>query len=369
VVPLASIYNWAGDAIIRDTIIWDKRTVLGYNDIYIPTDIREWVSTEQSEVVARALKEIDLPSGKEAGSFDLRAWKIWKYVIESVEHLSDKEAEGLGSYWLFPEETLTLGKGDSEDISFLMASLMIAGGISEQCVRVVLGRVVSKEGSFGHSWVVYQNEEGKWCLLEPTLKSLPPALVSADSMAFDGSERQYQPQFCLNASHLWWISSAKVHIADYLKARDDYPSFNDDITTQDGSQVRTARTTRSTRVPRRSSTGQFIGDMLYPSCDVVPLDNTHKWTFTEDQILDVLKKVDYGDYQSEYWDCDDQALKGMVAVHEILRGCPCGVAIGAISGTTQAHAVVIYWTEPKTYKFFDPNSQAIVSFSCKYVIA
>jgi len=368
---LALSYNWAGDAIIRDTIIWDKRAVLGYDNIYIPTDIREWVSTEHSEALARALKEMDLPAGREAGTFDLRAWKIWKYVTESLKYVPDKEAEGLGSYWLFPEETLTLGKGDSEDLSFLMVSLMIASGISEQCVRVVLGRIVSKEGSFGHAWAVYQSEEGKWCLLEPTQKSLPPTLVSADSLARDGSERQYQPQFCLNASHLWWISSAKVHIADYLKVRDEYPSFCDGSFQAAGS-ARTARPTRPTRIPRQptgSGKGQFIGDMLYPDCVIVPLDNIHQWAFTEDRILEVLKNVDYGDYRSEYWDCDDRALKGMVLVHEYLKGCPCGIAIGEIPGTGQPHTVVIYWTDSKTYKFFDPNSKGNVSFGCKYVIA
>lgn len=369
---MALIYNWAGDAIIRDTIIWDKRAVLGYNNIYIPTDIREWVSSENSETVARALKEMDLPAGREAGTFDLRAWKIWKHVTESITYVPDKESEGLGSYWLFPEETLTLGKGDSEDLSFLMVSLMIASGISEQCVRVVLGRVVSKEGSFGHAWAIYQNEEGKWCILEPTMKSLPPTLVLADSLANEGSERQYQPQFCLNASHLWWISSAKVHIADYLKARDEYPSFSDDSSIQDASTVRAKGFTRPTRVPRQptgSGRGQFIGDMLYPDCVIVPLDNIHIWTFTEDQILNVLKSVNYEIYISESWDCDDQALKGMVAVHDELKGCPCGIAIGEIPGTGKPHSVVIYWTNSKTFKFFDPNSLGNVSFGCKYVIA
>ena len=51
-----------------------------------------------------------------------------------------------------------LHKGDCEDSSFLLGALLLASGISDQCVRVVLGRVVSPEGTYGHAWVVYQNE-------------------------------------------------------------------------------------------------------------------------------------------------------------------------------------------------------------------
>lgn len=366
---MASSYNWAGDAIIRDTIIWDKRAVLGHQDIYIPTDIREWVSSESCEVVERTLQEMDLPAGREAGTFDLRAWKIWKHVTESLKYVPDKDAEGMGLYWLFPEETLTLGKGGSEDLSFLMVSLMVASGISEQCVRVVLGRVASREGSFSHAWAVYQSEEGKWCILEPDLKSVPPTLVPADSVIKDGSERQYQPQFCLNSSHLWWISSARMQIADYLKAGEECPRTGN-IGPFDN--AKTARATRPTRVPRLptgSGRGQLIGDMLYPDCMIVPLDNAHDWEFTEDQILGVLMNVDYEAYHPESWDCDDRALKGMIAVLDDLKGCPCGIAIGEIPGTGQPHAVVIYWINPKTFKFFDPNSLTNVSFGCKYVIA
>jgi hypothetical protein len=111
-------------------------------------------------------------------------------------------------------------KGDCEDSSFLLASLMIASGISEQCVRVVLGSVISTEGTFGHAWVVYQNEAGKWCLLESTLDEVPSNLVEADPQTQSGGKYQYQPQFCLNCSHLWWISSATAPLAEYLKSRE-----------------------------------------------------------------------------------------------------------------------------------------------------
>ena len=213
-------YNWAGDTIVRDTVMWDKRAVLGYQSIFIPTDIREWICRTDSEVIKKAVLDIGIPVTKEPGTFDLRAWKIWKYVSDSCTYVTDKVAEGLEDFWQFPEETLMLHKGDCEDTSFLLASLMLASGISEQCVRVVLGKVVSRDGTFGHAWVVYQNEAGIWCLLESTTKNVPPTLVPADPMTMPGVQPQYQPQFCLNDSHLWWMSPVQTSLSEYIKIRE-----------------------------------------------------------------------------------------------------------------------------------------------------
>lgn len=212
-------YNWSGNTIIRDTVIWGKRAVVGYQNIYIPTDIRAWVSSHSSEVVKRSLQEVGLPEAKGAGTFDLRAWRIWDYVARNVEYVPDKKSCGMEDFWLFPEETLVLHKGDCEDSSFLLATLLLASGISPHCVRVVLGRVLSPDGQFGHAWVVYLNEEGVWCMLESTLDTIPPRLVPADPFTKPGNEYQYQPQFCMNDAHLWSMGSVKSQMADYLRMR------------------------------------------------------------------------------------------------------------------------------------------------------
>ena len=211
--------NWAGEAIIRDTIVYDKRAVVGSTGILIPTDIRDWLSHTRSKVIARALQEIGLPLSRDSGTFDMRTWLIWDYVTRSIEYVTDKSAFGLEDLWLFPEETLMLGKGDCEDTSFLLASLLLASGISEQCVRVVMGRVASPAGAYGHAWVVYQCESGQWCLLETTLESDPPRLAPADPFTLPGNQYQYQPQFCLNSSHLWSMTQMKAELADYLNIR------------------------------------------------------------------------------------------------------------------------------------------------------
>lgn len=211
--------NWAGEAIIRDTIVYDKRAVVGSTGILIPTDIRDWLSHTRSKVIARALQEIGLPISRDSGTFNIKTWLIWDYVTRSIDYVTDKSAFGLEDLWLFPEETLMLGKGDCEDTSFLLASLLLASGISEQCVRVVMGRVASPAGAYGHAWVVYQCESGQWCLLETTLESAPPRLAPADPFTLPGNQYQYQPQFCLNSSHLWSMTQMKAELADYLNIR------------------------------------------------------------------------------------------------------------------------------------------------------
>jgi hypothetical protein len=197
----------------------DKRAVIGTSGVYIPTDIRAWLSSTSSAVILTALQEIGIPSAREPGTFDLRAWKIWDYVSNCVQYITDKKSCGLEDFWLFPEETLVLQKGDCEDSSFLLATLLLASGISEHCVRVVLGRVSTPDGAYGHAWVVYQNELGRWCLLESTLDAVPSNLTPADPFIMPGNQYQYQPQFCLNASHLWSMGATKPQMAEYMKTR------------------------------------------------------------------------------------------------------------------------------------------------------
>jgi len=84
---------------------------------------------------------------------------------------------------------------------------------------VVLGRISTPDGDYGHAWVVYQNESGIWCLLESTLDDIPSELTPADPFTLQGNQYRYQPQFCLNASHLWSIGMTSARITDYLKTR------------------------------------------------------------------------------------------------------------------------------------------------------
>lgn len=218
-------YNWTGGIIRRDTIIDNKRCVLGYLDTFIPTDIRQWIRPQRNEAMKEALDHIStLPSlvDKSEGSFDRRAFLIWNFVIGHCTYVYDKEAQGLADFWQFPEETLTVasGAGDCEDCSFLLASLLLASGISPFCVRACIGSVFDKGKDIGgHAWVVYCDEAGKWRLLESTLEYPQTKIPLADPLTRAGLKFQYVPEFVLNQYHLWQIRPSRIDLAKQLKKK------------------------------------------------------------------------------------------------------------------------------------------------------
>ena len=206
-------YNWEGDVILQDTAIEKKRYVIGRKEP-ITTDIREWLSFSDNIIMKKILAELrerhGLPSTKTRGDFDKRAAVIWKFVTGSVTYVHDTTQYKRDDFWLFPPETYQIGKGDCEDSSFLLASLLIAGGISPFCVRVVLGKLYDSSGSHpgGHCWTVYKNEAGRWCILESTLTDIPSHMPEADKLSQESQPFRYEPLYCFNDRHLWEILAA-----------------------------------------------------------------------------------------------------------------------------------------------------------------
>ena len=201
-------YDWEGSVILRETVSSSKRRVIGNEDVLIPTDLREWVSSLDSQVVKNVVKSLRPPPGKGGGTFDKRARLVWKYVLENTEYCSDEDSQRKLDFWQFPAETLALKKGDCEDCTFLVTSLLLASGISPFCVRAVVGELTQNEGPpVGHSWPIYKDEHGSWRVLETTLKNRsakwPPPL--ADDLAKPESDPCYRPVYCLNQYHVWKV--------------------------------------------------------------------------------------------------------------------------------------------------------------------
>jgi predicted transglutaminase-like cysteine proteinase len=224
-------YNWEGDLILQNTIMENKRFVIGSEDKQIKTDIREWISFEDNNVMKEILRKLSnekgLPSSRGPGDFDKRAMIIWDFIAQNIKYVHDSEKQKKEDFWLFPPEIITLCEGDCEDGSFLLASLLIASGISPFCVRVVLGEVFDEKGKSigGHCWPVYKNEIGQWCILESTLDNIPSRMPEADKLTEKGQYFQYVPIYCFNNYHLWEIlpekdiGSTSNSIEKYLKLR------------------------------------------------------------------------------------------------------------------------------------------------------
>jgi Transglutaminase-like superfamily len=223
-------YNWEGDAILQDTAIDKKRYVIGRKEP-LTTDIREWMSFRDNIIIRDILAELTgkrgLPTTKKPGEFDKRAMVVWRFVTDSIAYMHDTTQYKKDDFWLFPPETYQIGKGDCEDSSFLLATLLLSCGISPFCVRVVMGMAYEGTGKplGGHCWPIYKTEAGRWCILESTLDKIPARMPDADELAGEGQPFRYEPLYCFNDHHLWEIfsqSAAKTgggNLKKYFKAR------------------------------------------------------------------------------------------------------------------------------------------------------
>jgi predicted transglutaminase-like cysteine proteinase len=202
-------------------VIPSKRRVIGSTDVLIPTDLREWIALADSHEIREVLSSLDLPHTKRSGDFDKRARMIWQYVASHVEYVTDSRAQRTPDFWQFPAETLALGKGDCEDCAFLLASLLLASGISPYCVRVVMGTVTQADGSSsGHAWTLYKTEAGRWVVLEGTLNKVPAKWPLADDLVRERAAPRYFPDLCLNRSHVWTVDGKRRirDVASYLRS-------------------------------------------------------------------------------------------------------------------------------------------------------
>lgn len=211
-------WNWDGEYIIHDSIVPSSRPVVKRQKGSYDIDVREFLVTQSNAVIRRVLRndikdfiaEMEgVPSGlfdsRDAGSFDLRVHVIIEFVSRKIRYLASVGVDP----WQFPEETLKLSSGDCEDRALLIASLLLASGISSFNVRVALGRFRTWSGKrhkdYDHVWVMYKDESGKWQVIEP-------AIVQKDSVGHGKAGRmpdsaEYIPAFVFNDVHLWAMQS------------------------------------------------------------------------------------------------------------------------------------------------------------------
>lgn len=234
------LYNWDGDIIESDTIIKKCRKVTGNKTLY-DVDIRSFLTSIDNKIIKRTLEGIyeKLPSvhkakfiSRKEGSFDFRVDVIKEYISKNVVYQRQSRNS---DFWLFPEETITIKKGDCEDRAFLLASLMLASGISKYVVRVAFGKIsdTNDRKKYDHVWVMYKNEKGVWQLIEPM--SYRPnserTELSSDKEDSVGKSYLYRPYYVMNCDHLWKVFSTDttVNFPDYMVNRSFwkgfYPSF------------------------------------------------------------------------------------------------------------------------------------------------
>lgn len=230
------LYTWSGHRRLADTIVHNKRWIEHEDERHgCSFDVRRWVHPPGDETMAAAWKHLDrahrrsLANAQDDDRHDLVAKVVWRFVVEAISYQRDQS-----DFWQFPSETLVLRSGDCEDKAFLCASLLLAAGIPESRVRVVIGllRIAPADDSQpplfeGHGWPMYLQASGHWCILEPNLPRLPVSVTNdrhadpvvpqqsasihratflpADRLAANGCREQYVPLVCLNHDSVWTV--------------------------------------------------------------------------------------------------------------------------------------------------------------------
>ena len=237
-------WNWNGDEIVARPIIPASRTIPGTRRRY-SIDIREFLTTVKNAVVGEALAGIlhRLPQDEQSrfrshapGSFDFRVDKVVEFVATLRYRPAANVVKGCPDAWLFPDETLTQGGGDCEDLAFLLAALLAAAGVSPYCLRVALGELQIQPPSgpmvpHDHCWVMYLNERGVWEVLEPTaLVARGAAKTGRRPSRKRAHPTTYVPHFVFNTDHLWRIRSpdtrARSALGDYCLDRRFWDRFD-----------------------------------------------------------------------------------------------------------------------------------------------
>jgi hypothetical protein len=226
-----SKWNWDGDIIIQQPIVPSGRRIIGSRKSY-DIDVREYLTSDHNAVMVRVIRE-SIPrylrkhggstvrfSARKQGSFDYRAAAITNFVADTISY---KTGEGRDP-WQFPDETLILKTGDCEDRAFLLASLLLASGISPFNFRVAFGQMRVGETSHDHMWVMYKTERGNWTVIEPLRlgRALDDAhLPEVKQTLPPPPEVEYIPQFLFNDTHLWAVKdNASFEERDRFLRRD-----------------------------------------------------------------------------------------------------------------------------------------------------
>lgn len=202
--------DWSGVLVVNPPSTIVRRLLPGRGTAARPVemDIRGFVPSRPSSVVSDWIRERlsdaagenawlapALARRRERTWYDLVAHTVADVVFREIPYRARH-----GDAWQLPEETLALGVGDCEDRATLLASSLIAAGISPYNVRVALGTItVKRPGRAGqkrhpHAWVVYRSEHGSWSALEPVPKG--GGKQAAASFL-------YSPEYVFNGDHQW----------------------------------------------------------------------------------------------------------------------------------------------------------------------
>lgn len=139
---LKTIDNYAVDDTLKDNILknnerLDKNFLKEYESLEDrisdrrdengqPVSVKDFIRPQETSYLIKTLQLDNL-------SLRQKTEKIHSYVCKNFLFTPDEEGEDL---WQYPKETIKRGKGDCEDMAFLLASMLIEAGIPEEMIWV-----------------------------------------------------------------------------------------------------------------------------------------------------------------------------------------------------------------------------------------
>ncbi len=158
--------------------------------------IKSWVLPKQVTELAKEKLRLEPEKGYGGNSVDT-ALEVWNYVAGNYLY-----KDSIDDYWQEPEETVSRQSGDSVDLTFLLASLLLNDGNNKNKVWVMVGK--DRDGA-EHYWVNLLHN-GEWYMLEPSWK---PPFEDLPLAKFEG----YTPYYAFNNKALK-VNSRVSHIFD-----------------------------------------------------------------------------------------------------------------------------------------------------------
>lgn len=166
-------------------------------------DVRHFVWADDI-FLKKIIDEMRRPHPEAEGQADLvRACQ--KFVCNTLTYTSDTTL-GASEYWLFPAETLVMKRGDCEDGSILMASLISCALPPDELwrIRVVAGWVEAEDGQLGgHAYCTYcRPDDNEWVILDWCYFADPQIPIDQKPLAKD--IKQYRDiWFSFNSEKAW----------------------------------------------------------------------------------------------------------------------------------------------------------------------
>lgn len=131
--------------VAADEYFWEKwkDRFMRNHEIYI---------TPSEPSVKAAVRNADVCSDCDS---DEKVDAVWEYVYENIDYKLTKE-------WQEPKETLKIGTGDCEDVSFLAASMLLASGVDK--IKFAIGDMDTVDNGEKHTWLELDGR-----IIDPTI--------------------------------------------------------------------------------------------------------------------------------------------------------------------------------------------------------